>query len=204
MFKFLKYLLWPLFRWFLYPYKLINKENLIQDGNTIVVCNHLGKADLIYMAYIFNGRSVFLSKKEWFDNKFLAWALTHIVGAIPIDRETTDVKALKTLLKNLKDGRRLVIFPEGTRNKKSLDLLPLKDGTGYLAHKCNSTILPLTIAKRPKMFRKNYIYVGKPFKVDDINTKFSSETNTLITERIRESLLNCRAEVNKYLDNKKK
>ena len=204
MFCFLKFLLYPLFKWFLYPYKLINKENLTQDGNTIIVCNHLAKADVLYMTYIFKGQSVFLSKKEWFDNKFLGWCLKHIVGAIPIDRDTTDVKAIKTIMKKLKDGKRVVIFPEGTRNKESLDLLPIKDGPGYFAHKCNSTILPLTIAKRPKMFRKNVIYVGQPFKVDDMGAKFNSEINTQITERIKDSLVECREQVNIYLESKKK
>ena len=204
MFYFLKYLLYPLFKWILYPYKLVNKENLVQDGNTIVICNHLTKADVLYLAYIFKGRSVFLSKKEWFDNKFLGWMLKHIVGAIPIDRDTTDMKAIKTIIKKLKDNKRVVIFPEGTRNKESLDLLPIKDGPGYFAHKCNSTILPLTIGKRPKMFRKNVIYVGKAYKIDDMGAKFNSEVNTKITERIRDSLLDCREQVNLYMDSNKK
>ena len=110
MFYFLKYLLYPLFKWILYPYKLVNKENLVQDGNTIVICNHLTKADVLYLAYIFKGRSVFLSKKEWFDNKFLGWMLKHIVGAIPIDRDTTDMKAIKTIIKKLKNNNSLIIF----------------------------------------------------------------------------------------------
>ena len=202
-FSILKFILWPIFRLFLYPYKIINKENLIQDGNTIIVSNHLGKADVIYTAYIFKGKSIYLAKKEWFDNKFLGFWLK-LIGAVSVDREGVDIKAIKTVLKSLKDDKRVIVFPEGTRNKESLDLLPLKDGPGYFAHKCNSTILPITIANRPKMFRKNYIYIGEPIKLDNIEKKFSAEVNEEITNIIRDALLDCREKVDIYLENKKK
>ena len=201
-YKIIRFLIWPFAKIF-YPYKIINKENLTQEGNTIVVCNHLQKADVFYTAYTFKGKSYYLSKKEWFKNKLWSKVLIKL-GAYPVDREKTDMKAIKNVLGFLKDDKRVIIFPEGTRNKESLDLLPLKDGPGYFAHKSNSTILPITIAKRAKMFRKNYVYVGKPFKLDNIDQKFSAEINQQITDRVRDELLECRKQVNEFLENKKK
>lgn len=201
-YKIVRLILWPFVKIF-YPYKIINKENITNEGNTIIICNHLQKADVYYTTFTFKGKSYYLSKKEWFKNKFLTKLLISL-GAYPVDREKTDMRAIKNVLNLLKEGKRVIIFPEGTRNKETLDLLPIKDGPGYFAHKSNSTILPITIAKRAKMFRKNYVYVGKPFKLDNVDQKFSAEINQQITDRVRDELLECRKQVDQYLENLKK
>jgi len=201
-YKIIRVILWPFVKIF-YPYKIINKENITNEGNTIIICNHLQKADVYYTTFTFKGKSYYLSKKEWFKGKFLSKILMNL-GAYPVDREKTDMKAIKNVLKLLKDGKRVIIFPEGTRNKVDLELLPIKDGPGYFAHKCNSTILPITIGKRAKMFRKNYVYVGKPFKLDNVDQKFSAEINEQITERVKQELLECRKQVNEYMENIKR
>ena len=56
-----------------YPVKVIGKENCIQKGRSLVVCNHLGKSDVLAVGALFKNKSWFLSKKEWFDKKFAAW-----------------------------------------------------------------------------------------------------------------------------------
>ena len=194
-----------LFGWIiriLFPFKIVGKERLINDGNTIVVCNHLNKKDVLYISLTFKGKTYFMAKKEWYDNKFLGWLL-YKLGAFPVDREKVDKKAIKKGMDILKSNKRLMIFPEGTRNKTDEPLLPLKDGPGYFAFKCNAKILPITIYNRTKIFRKNYLYVGEAFSVNTEDKKFTSEVNEEITEQVKQSLLKCRKEINEYVDNKK-
>lgn len=194
-----------LFGWFIrliFPFKVVGKERLINDGNTIVVCNHLNKKDVFYIALMFKGKTYFMAKKEWFDNKLLGWLLKKL-GVFPVDREKVDKKAIKKGLEVLNSNNRLMIFPEGTRNKTDEPLLPLKDGPGYFAFKCNSRILPLTIYNKTKIFRRNYVYVGESFTIDSSDRKFTSEVNEEITEQVKVSLLQCRKEINEYMDKRK-
>lgn len=197
-----RFLLAPFFRIF-YPFKTIHKQRLTNEGNTIIICNHLGKIDVVYVELLFKGKSYIISKKEWFKNK-LQSKILYSLGAIPVDRDKPDLKAMKMGLEVLKNNKRFIMFPEGTRNKTEADLLPIKNGPGYFAHKCNSTIIPLTIYKKGKFMRKNYVYVGEPFKLDCQEQKFTAEVNDKITQRITDELLKLRKEVNEYVAEKKK
>jgi hypothetical protein len=64
-----------LWLWLFYPYKIYGKENLIQDGNVIVICNHLGKVDVPMVGYLFKGKTYYLAKKEWFNKNFSTMGL---------------------------------------------------------------------------------------------------------------------------------
>ena len=59
--------------WICYPLKIYGKENIKHDGNTVIICNHLCKMDVPMVGYLFKGKTYYLAKKEWFNNKFLAW-----------------------------------------------------------------------------------------------------------------------------------
>ncbi len=168
---------------------VFNKENLIQDGKSIVVCNHLGKADVLVIGSIHKDKTIFLAKKEWYKNKFIAWLLKKL-GSIPIDRDNPSLQSIKDGLKVLKDEKRLGIFPEGTRNKKDNSLQELKTGTALFAIKGKAKIVPIIIHSRIKPFKRNYAMVGKPFELDEFYTqKFTDEVATNATEIIRENML---------------
>ena len=56
-----------IFLWLFYPFKVRGKQNVIHDGNTVIICNHLGKMDVPMVGYIFKGKTYYLAKKEWFN-----------------------------------------------------------------------------------------------------------------------------------------
>ena len=116
----LRPLMW-LFYKICYPVKVFGKENLIKKGKCIVTCNHLGKADVLVVGALYPDRTVFLSKIEWYNNKFFGWLLKQL-GSIPLDRDKPSISTIKEALKVLKDNKRLGIFPEGRRNFETNDL----------------------------------------------------------------------------------
>ena len=65
------------------------------------------------------------------------------LGAIRVDRQGADLTAIKTCFKVLKNNKKLVIFPEGTRNKKDESLQDVKNGSAMIA-----TMIPETISLR--------------------------------------------------------
>ena len=61
--KFFGFFFYKTFYWI----KVFGKENRIK-GKCIVACNHLGKADVLPISYLYRGKTIFMSKVEWYDN----------------------------------------------------------------------------------------------------------------------------------------
>lgn len=180
-----------------HPYEVIGKERLPEDGNLVVICNHLGLADVPMVATMFKGKTYFMAKKEWFDKKARAKLFTSL-GAISVDREHADMESIKKCLKVLKNNGRLCVFPEGTRNKSgTTEIMPFHGGAGMLAFKTKAKVLPLCIFEKPRTFKKNYIYVGEPFDFSEFqgNHLSGAELNDALTKKMFEEEVKTREQL---------
>ena len=165
-----------------YPYKVYGKEN-IPEGKAVICSNHLSMIDALYISSIFDEQLYFLSKKEAFNNKLFGKILSSY-GAIPIDRSKTDYKALVSIIKIIRNGNKLVIFPEGTRNKTgSLEFLPFKAGSMVLAVKSKSPIIPIVISRKARIFRKTALIIGPSFELNDYYDKQMNDENIASMEK---------------------
>ncbi len=155
---------------FLFPTKIIGKEN-IPKGACILSSNHTSNMDAVILAVKTWEKKYYLAKKELFQNKVFGFFLTKL-GAIKIDRQSNDLTAIKNCLKVLKDNKKLVIFPEGTRvHNENMELGEVKHGVAMFAVKAKVPIVPIFIMKKPKLFRRNRIFVGKPFTLEEFYGK---------------------------------
>lgn len=179
-FYFMKILVFlPLY--LLFPTKFYGRKNL-PKGKVILISNHKSNADaLILVNRIWRVQHV-LAKKELFKNKLLGAAFKGM-KAIPVDREKVEISTIKQCLRVLKNNKILTIFPEGTRNKGTADLLELKQGANLFALKSAAPIVPVWFSKKPSIFKFNKVTFGEPFYI----TKDNYETSNAI---IREKLLN--------------
>ena len=187
----------------LYPYKIINKKRTDDSYPSVIVCNHRSNADSFIVGSCFKRKIYYLCKKEWLKNKLVGGFL-RLLGGIPIDRDNVDLNAIKESFKVLKNGDNLGIFPEGTRNKTSEELLPFKNGVGMIAVKAKVNVIPIYIYKKAKIFRKNYVFVGEKFSLEEFYGIRDKSVNDLSTEKIREKLLLTKAQLNDYLVENKK
>lgn len=178
LYKFLKYLakiiMFPLF-----PYKVIGREYLKTKGPLIMICNHISLLDPIVLGMITPRQIFFIAKSEWFQRKFTRWLFTK-VQAFPVNRHANDISAIKKSLKVLKDGNILGIFPEGTRSLTG-EIQPFERGIGLLAIQSKAMILPIRYKRDFKLFRRQTIVVGKPFKLEDFNSE------TITKEKINQA-----------------
>jgi 1-acyl-sn-glycerol-3-phosphate acyltransferase len=190
----------PFFR-LIYRPKIKGLENLPDGSNYIVISNHIGKVDCFAIVSLFKEKIFFMAKKEWFNgkfkNKFFKW-----LGGIPVDRDGADITSIKNCFSVIKNGSRLVIFPEGTRNKANDGtLLPLKGGVGLIAFKSKTKIVPLVMKERFRPFKKNYMYIGEAFDFSEYEgQKLTAELNEQFTEIISEKLLSCMNNVKKFAE----
>lgn len=180
-----------------YPTKIIGKKN-IPKGACILSSNHTSNMDAVIFALKTWEKKYYLAKKELFKNKFMGFFLKKF-GAIKIDRQSSDVTAIKNCLKVLKDGKKLFIFPEGTRvQNENMELGEVKHGVAMFAIKAKVPIVPIFISKKPKPFRRNKIFIGEPFtleefygkKLDNEELERAGEIVTRKMNEVRDNALN--------------
>ncbi len=181
---FIRGVFWLPFKIF-YPTKVLNRRNMPRDERLISVTNHMSWKDIPLLAVNVKGYRRFIAKKEIGKNK-LIFKLATMLGVIFIDRGKADIHAIRESVNALKAGDGIAIFPEGTRSKQSDESLhEVKGGVTMLAIKGNAPIVPMIIHKRERIFRKNYIYIGEPFDLNEFRGKLlDSETIAAASEKV--------------------
>ena len=147
-------------------------ENLPKTGGAIIASNHASYADHLiigsFIATKVNRRFHFLAKKEHFEGPQKFWH--KYVEAIPIDRKKGGKGALRFAVKGLKEGKLIVIYPEGTRTLTG-KLQKAKTGVARLALLSGAPVIPIglmgTFEIMPKgryipKFRRATINIGHP------------------------------------------
>lgn len=169
-----------------YQYEVIGAENIPNEGNLIVAANHKSNLDVIFLsAAIENRQIVAVSKKELFDIKLLVPILKKL-NVIPINREKPDISTIKNILKAIKDGYALGIFPEGTR-VKGPGFGEAKAGLSLFAVKGRAQVVPVSIISNYKLFNRVTIYIDKPISFEEYyKQKLTSEENKRLSQNVLE------------------
>lgn len=174
----------------MFKVEIIGKENIPEDGNAIICCNHYSNYDPFAAAIYLNRLPHYIGKKELFKYKIVAWALNE-VGVFPIDRKASmDMKAVKTALKILKEGKILGIFAEGKRVKEGEEV-DAKGGVALFAMKGNAPVIPCAISGKYKFRSKITVEYGKPLTLDEyrsqkLTTDLMGEITEVIMDRVEE------------------
>lgn len=152
-----------------YRYHVIGREN-IPEGGCVVVANHTQWADPTMVATALGNKYDFaaMAKKELFEMGPLGPLITAL-GAFPVDRERADINAIKQSLKAVKDGRKLLIFPEGTTRHQEGDAV--KEGAARIALKTGAPVLPIYISENKKFRSDVYVVIGEPFTPEPTRSK---------------------------------
>lgn len=166
----------------LFPTKIIGKKNFIHE-KAVICCNHYSSFDSILVASkLMREGCRCIGKEEAFKSKFGGWFLSKM-GGIPIKRGENDLVAYRKILNALKSGKQLLIFPEGTRNKDAkADIAAFHTGAALFAIKSGAPIIPVLLFMKPEPFKKNYIIVGEPFRLDEFAALPPKEQKEKATE----------------------
>lgn len=199
-YRFLRFILRPI-QVIFWPTKVINANNAKKVKGAIFTCNHYSKMDsMIPYFVLFKKEAHALAKYELFQNPIAGWFL-HKMGAIPVRRGEADIESVKQVLRVLKADKQLLIFPEGTRNKEDTqEMAEFKTGTARFAIKTKVPVVPMIYYHSPKVFRKNWLYVGEPFTLEEFYGARTPEENHKATELIREKMDETRRLCNEYVE----
>ena len=124
-------------------YRVVNEERLIETGGVLLCCNHESYLDPPLAGVAYKGPVHYLARKSLLSNPISRWLFPRL-HVVPIDQDHAGFAGLKTIIKVLKEGNRVLIFPEGSRSPDG-KLQPAEPGTGLVVAKARVPVMPMRI-----------------------------------------------------------
>jgi 1-acyl-sn-glycerol-3-phosphate acyltransferase len=193
---------WPLARFLLhllFGYRTEGAEKVPEKGPVILAANHLSILDPIAIGAGIKRPVSFLARADVFRLPVLSWLLPRLY-AIPVERGTGDLSAVKGAIRVLERGMAFGIFPEGTRSRSGR-LQPFKTGVAAIAFRTGSPVVPVAVVGSEKawpvgrkLFRLRWpirVVYGDPIPVPRKTKVSHQELENLTREieaRVRELL----------------
>ena len=200
-FNFLRIIVAPVY-YILKPFKFYGTRK-VKDGACVYVSNHRVMFDIVYPAVTTWEGVHYVCKKSLAETPFVR-GLVRLVKAIPVNRDGNDVRALLDCFKCLKNGEKVVVFPEGKRNKTDEIMLPFKSGAAVMAIRTKSPIVPIVVYTKPRFFRCTHILIDEPFELSEYyDRKLTEEEILEADEKVRNHMLQMHEKHTEYLQSKK-
>ncbi|MBD5161037.1 MAG: 1-acyl-sn-glycerol-3-phosphate acyltransferase [Oscillibacter sp.] len=146
----------------LFPCRVVGMENL-PEGGALLCANHVSGWDPIVIGLNLprDSRLTVMAKDQLFRIPLLGPFLRKL-GIFPVKRGGNDLTAMKTAIKVLSGGNRLLVFPEGTRVEERGDV-EAKGGVTMLAVRTGVPMIPIYCGEKHKFLRKTTIVFGEPY-----------------------------------------
>lgn len=190
-FSLLRRLAKSVFRWF-FPCEFHGNLQKF-DGPAIIIGNHYSYLDVVYPLFVTDGAMHFIAKRDLWEGGGTMKRFVEKMECILVNRDGSDVQAIKDCLRILKSGGVVCIFPEGTRNKSYDDILPFKSGASLLSIKTQTPIVPIVKVTKSKIFRKTHVIIGDPVEFRQYyGKKVSKEELDECDETLRTAVKNMR------------
>lgn len=125
-----------------FRYQVVGRDKLVTDGPVLIASNHESFLDPPLVGIAYDESVHYLARKTLFKGP-TKWLYPRW-NAIPLDQEAPDMTSLKKIIKILKSGKQVVVFPEGARTLDG-ELQMGEAGVGLIAAKSRAVIQPVRI-----------------------------------------------------------
>ncbi len=142
-------------------------EGKIDKNAQLLIGNHTHNLDIALMESIYDEKLIWVAKKELGDIPIIKYMLIN-TDMILIDRKNkrSVIQMIKEVKNRIDRGFKVVVFPEGTRNKTNpTKMLSWKKGVKALAEKLNPKIQPFVIINLPFAFKNKFLIQKQRIKV---------------------------------------
>ena len=127
----------------LFDLRVVGADHTRFDGPALITANHVSFLDPPFIGSVFDEDIYFLARKTLFRFAISNWLLNHW-QAIPVDQERPDPGSMKAIFRRLKQGKKVIVFPEGNRAEDG-QLQRGEPGIGLLIAKASVPVLPVRI-----------------------------------------------------------
>ena len=155
----------------LFDLRVYGQDNIIEHGPALLAMNHQSFLDPPFAGISCRREISYLARKTLFDIPVVGPILRRI-NVIGVDREGSDVAALKAVMRVLRGGGCTIVFPEGTRTRDG-SLQPAKAGAGFIIATTLAPVVPMRIFGAYEAFPRDSkfprcspvtVVVGKPMR----------------------------------------
>lgn len=126
----------------LFGLRIRGGDRLLTEGPVLVVSNHESFLDPPLIGTLYDDEMHFLARKSLFKGP-ATWVYRQW-NSVPVDQEKPDMSSLKTIIRLLKQGQRVLVFPEGARTIDG-ELGEAQPGVGLIAVRAGVPIQPIRI-----------------------------------------------------------
>lgn len=165
---------WVLFK-VLYRHRVYGVEHFYSDA-AIIAANHVSFLDPPILAISWPEEVHFLARESLFKNRFFGGFIRRL-NAHPVKGDGADIGVFKTVCQLLNEGKKIILFPEGTRSESDRLSVPLKPGIALLVSRTQSAVVPAYIhgsfsawgkhRRLPKWWAKTACVFGTPIRWSD-------------------------------------
>jgi 1-acyl-sn-glycerol-3-phosphate acyltransferase len=172
--------------------KIIDEENLkLINEPVIFVANHLSNSDGLVLNKVLRKFNPYFVAGVKLNSNPISRIGIEAVNTIPIRPNSADIEALKKCIEKIKEGKNILIFPEGTRSRMG-QMIEGKKGIVLIAKKSGAPIVPIGITGTEKLMPINdndmekekfyhadvTVKIGKPFYLPEKEKEENKELHT--------------------------
>src|SRR5262249_22164602 len=119
---------WPSYLWYEFCYlfsmtaftlgfslRTVGRTNVPSSGPALLIANHQSYLDPVLLGLSCLRHLCYLARKTLFRHALFRM-LIRSLNAVPIDQDGVGKEGIKTVLEQLRQGRVVVVFPEGERS----------------------------------------------------------------------------------------
>ena len=123
--------------------RALHRRRVPRTGGLLVVSNHQSYLDPILAALPIRRPLNPMARDTLFRNPAFSWLIRSLY-AFPVRRGSADLGAMKEAVRRLREGRIVLVFPEGTRTRDG-SIGKLHAGVILMARRAGVPVLPMVI-----------------------------------------------------------
>jgi 1-acyl-sn-glycerol-3-phosphate acyltransferase len=140
----------------------LGHERLPLRGPAVIAANHPTLIDVVLLIARLPQADCVVKSAAW-HNPFLRW----VVAGAGYIRNDEGAALVETCVARVRQGRCLVLFPEGTRSP-ARSVAPLRRGAAHVALRARVPLIPVTITCEPPTLLKGDPWYRVPDRIVDV------------------------------------
>jgi 1-acyl-sn-glycerol-3-phosphate acyltransferase len=179
--------------------RVFGLRNVPVEGPVLLACNHQSYCDPVCAALPLYRELNFMARDTLFANPLFR-TLIESLNAFPVKRGVADVGAVKEILRRLKRGKQVIVFPEATRTRDG-SIGAINPNSLLIAKRASAVIVPTVIDGAFEAWprtqalpspRPIYLTYAEPVTAEQVREWPIEQIAEVVSQRLRQGLARSR------------